>query len=59
MNQENKSFVYVYPEEIKALDSTGIMGQTGDQMKSFIDKNKGTINKVVKEYNDTIKKIKK
>ena len=59
MNQENKSFVYVYPDEIKAIDNTGIMGQTSDQMKSFIDANMGTINKVVKEYNDTIKKLKK
>ena len=59
MNQENRNFVYVYPDEIKTLDENGIMGQTGEQMKSFIDKNMGTINKVVKDYNNTLKKIKK
>ena len=59
MNQENRNFVFVYPEVIKGLDENGIMGQTSDQVKSFIDKNMGTIDKVVKEYNNTIKKITK
>ena len=59
MSQENRNFVFAYPEEIKGLDKDGIMGQTGDQMKNFIDSKMGTIDKVVKEYNNTIKKITK
>jgi hypothetical protein len=59
MSQENRNFVYVYPDEIKTLDENGIMGQTSDQVKSYIDKTMGTIDKVVKEYNNTLKKVQK
>ncbi len=59
MSHENRNYVYVYPDDIKALDSTGIMGQTGDQVKSFIDANKGTIDKIVKDYNEKIQKLEK
>jgi hypothetical protein len=59
MNAKEKKFVYAYPQEIKEVNNTGIMGQTGDQMKSYIDSKMGTINKIVNEYNNTMKKIQK
>ena len=59
MSQKNRKYVFMYPQEIKAVDSTGLIGQTSDQMKSYIDANMGTIDKIVKEYNNTMKKIKK
>ena len=59
MSQKNRKYVFMYPQEIKAVDSTGLIGQTSDQMKSYIDSQMGTIDKIVKEYNNTMKKIKK
>ncbi|MBR3908970.1 MAG: hypothetical protein IKJ50_04540, partial [Clostridia bacterium] len=59
MSQKNRKYVFMYPDEIKAVDSNGLVGQTSDQMKSYIDANMGTIDKIVKEYNNTMKKIKK
>lgn len=60
MNQENKIFVYNYPKAIdQRVSGEGIIGQTKANIKGYIDSNKKTIEKVAKEYNDTIKKIKK
>lgn len=58
MNQKNKVYGYGYPEEIGKINEEGIQCQTGAQMKSFIDANKGLVDKMVKEYNETAAKIK-
>ena len=62
MSQKNRKFVYTYPDCIggfRSVDPTSLMGQTSDQIKSYIDSKTGEVDKVVKEFNNTIKKIKK
>lgn len=58
MNQKNKVYGYGYPSGVGAIAEGGIQVQTGAQMKSFIDANKGLVDKMVKEYNDQAKQIK-
>ena len=58
MNQKNKVYGYGYPSGVGAIAEGGIQVQTGAQMKSFIDANKGLVDKMIKEYNDTAKKLK-
>lgn len=58
MNQKNKVYSYGYQGAVGSINEKGIQLQTGAQMKSFIDANKGSADKMVKDYNETLKKIK-
>ncbi len=58
MNAKNKVFGYDYPSGMDAIADGGIQVQTGAQMKTYIDANSGTIDTMVKDYNNIIPKIK-
>lgn len=58
MTRKNKVYAYGYPKGLGAITAEGIQVQTGAQMKSFIDANKGLADKMVKEYNDAAAKLK-
>jgi multiple sugar transport system substrate-binding protein len=57
MNQRNKTFVYAYPNSETADVEDGFKDKIGEDMKNFINANKGNVDKFVKEYNTTIKKV--
>jgi hypothetical protein len=59
MNQRNKTFVYAYPNSATADVEDDFKDKIGEDMKNFINANKGNVDKFVKEYNTTIKKVNK
>lgn len=58
-NQNNKIFVYSYPETVKTGTTDGFKEQTSDDIAGFIDANINKIDNVVKEYNGAIEKLNK
>lgn len=58
MNEKNKVISYGYADKMEAITADGIQCQTGAQMKSYIDANKGQVDKMVKEYNELVATLK-
>lgn len=58
MNRENKIYIYGYPVDMNKINNNGIQTQTGAAMKSYIDSNKGKVDKMVNEFNEVVSKLK-
>ncbi len=58
MSQKNKVYYYAFNEYTAGNQNNGIDYQTGAQVKKYIDANNGLVDREVKEYNETLAKLK-